>query len=138
MITFTCAPPPSTNALYATVRGKRVKSMRYLKWIDDVGWEIKSQVRGATIVGPFEFMAWLPPGIDIDNIKALIDIMGPPTVRSRHALGITEDDSQMEACHIYRDRNAKVCRVQIAPMAVEWGLDLTKETDRKMAWILGG
>ena len=118
MITFTCLPPPSTNALYATVRGKRQKSMRYIAWIEKVGWEIKAQIRGLVCAGPFELAVWLPPGIDLDNIKALVDILGPVTPRQRHALGITDDDAHMEALHVYRDKSATKCRVEIYPMVV--------------------
>jgi Holliday junction resolvase RusA-like endonuclease len=116
-ITLLLPRPPSTNNLYATVGRHRVPSVHYIKWREDAGWEAKLQAKGQTITGPFELTIWLPPGIDLDNVKCVPDLLGPVGPRRRHSLGITEDDSKMVALHVYRDASATKCRVQIAPMA---------------------
>lgn len=46
--------PPSTNALYANVRGKgRVKSERYRTWINAAGWDLAAQRPKSIGSGPY-------------------------------------------------------------------------------------
>lgn len=114
MIELSFTPPPSTNALYS---GRRYRTERYRHWQESVGWEIVTSSvlanRKHRIAGPFALSVWLPPGIDLDNIKAIADLLGP----GKHGLGITEDDRRMVELHVYRDKEAKQCRVRIEARA---------------------
>lgn len=106
MICFTA--PPSTNSLYANVPGKgRVRTAAYKTWIKTAGWEIKAQPH-CRIPGKFEMSIWLPPGIDLDNCKAIADLLGP----GKHGLGITDDDKHMDELHVYRWPGPK-CRIEL-------------------------
>jgi Holliday junction resolvase RusA-like endonuclease len=110
VISFTCAAPPSTNALYANVPGKgRVRTKRYRDWAKTAGWEVKLQARNEQLKGKFQLSIWLPNGIDLDNVKAIADLIGP----GRHGLGITEDDRNMVSLHVQRGSQSN-CRVEIA------------------------
>lgn len=118
MLDLKISPPPSTNNLFRNLPGRgRVRSDKYKAWQKEAGWEIKDQLAAVArqsrwpdaIGGPFALTIWLPPGIDLDNCKAVADLLGP----SKHGLGITEDDRQMVELHVYRDREAKQCRVRI-------------------------
>ncbi len=128
MIELSFTAPPSTNNLFRNQGNIRYATKRYRMWQQTAGWEIKAQMDGwngigseAGVVrrhtdlrkfpidGPFALTIWLPPGLDIDNIKAIPDLLGP----GKHGIAITEDDRQMVELHVYRDREAKQCRVRI-------------------------
>jgi Holliday junction resolvase RusA-like endonuclease len=112
VIELSFTAPPSTNNLYASVRGKRVRTGRYKTWQQVAGWEVVAAYPDKQhIDGPFCLSIWLPPGLDLDNgVKAIADLLGP----GKHGLGITEDDRQMVELHVYRDRTTKgTCRVRI-------------------------
>jgi hypothetical protein len=123
LISLTFLAPPSTNALFANVpRHGRVRTKMYKEWANAAGWEIKAQLvpngaigtnhRTQPIVGPFKLSLWLPPGIDLDNCKAIADLLGP----GKHGLGITEDDRHMVELHVYRHAGPG-CRVEISTAA---------------------
>lgn len=71
--------PPSTNSLYANVRGKgRVKTARYRTWLQAAGWDLlrqrpqawKEPVYLTVVIGK------LRAGSDVSNrIKALEDLL---------------------------------------------------------------
>jgi len=51
--------PPSGNALYRNARKGRVKTWRYMEWLDAAGWKLKSQ-EYANVTGPVELSIILP------------------------------------------------------------------------------
>jgi hypothetical protein len=114
VIAFTCPAPPSANALFANVPGRgRVRTARYQKWAETAGWEIKVQVKGEQIKGDYLLSIWLPKGIDLDNVKAIADLLGP----GKHGLGITDDDRNMKHLYVHRNEDLKKgeCFVEISP-----------------------
>jgi len=51
-VTFTVATPPSVNSLYRNVAGRgRVRTQRYIGWLNAVGWDMEKLGR---IEGPYE------------------------------------------------------------------------------------
>lgn len=103
IISLTLPTPPSTNQLYS---GRRFKTAKYKSWITEAGWTAKAQWQGQ-ITGPFILTIYLPRGMDIDNIKAIPDLLGPK------CLNITIDDSNMTALHVYRHHGSE-CKIEIA------------------------
>lgn len=105
MISFTLPAPPSTNQLYS---GRRYKTERYKAWISEAGWELKLQ-RPMPIQGPFGIMIWLPGRIDLDNIKAIPDLLTK--------MGIIMDDRRrlMRWVVVEPSKDGK-CRVEIFPL----------------------
>jgi Holliday junction resolvase RusA-like endonuclease len=81
VINLTLPKPPTTNQLYS---GRRFKTERYRSWIEDAGWTAKAQRPGA-IKGRFQLTIYMPGRADLDNIKAIPDLL--------KTLGIIEDDS---------------------------------------------
>lgn len=98
MIHFTIPMPPSTNALFATVKGRRIKTRTYKAWITEAGWMVlqqrqagKTWVTGDCVVsiiaGPRNRRA------DLDNkVKACLDLL------KRQSLIV--DDSDVVELHI--------------------------------------
>lgn len=97
---LTVPVPPSTNALYANVPGKgRVKTQIYRRWIDAASWEAKVQLmeqRGHVplLAAKVELRVWLPPGLDIDNIKAIGDLL--------QRLGVVANDRDIDHLDVRR------------------------------------
>lgn len=97
---MTVPVPPSTNALYANVPGRgRVKTRVYRRWIDAASWEAKVQLmeqRGHVppLAAKVELKVWLPPGLDIDNIKAIGDLL--------QRLGVVANDRDIDHLDVWR------------------------------------
>lgn len=95
--------PPSTNTLFANVRGKgRVKTERYKTWIAAAGWDVKG---AEPVDGPYhlEIVLKRPDNRrrDLDNcIKAISDLL------VEH--GITPDDSLCQGLTVQWS-DAKMC-----------------------------
>jgi hypothetical protein len=100
-IVFTIPAPPSTNTLTRNVSAQeriaakmrgvnlpgRVKTEEYRSWRRTAGWEVKRQMQPLPYFpGPFLLYIELPGNIDIDNIKAVPDLL--------RWLGIIEDDAR--------------------------------------------
>ena len=85
--------PPSTNHLFATFNGKRIKTKPYRDWITEAGWQLHLQ-RAGGIEGRFSIEVLIPrPArkgkIDLDNrLKPLLDVL------KKH--GVIVDDSLAE------------------------------------------
>lgn len=81
--------PPSTNNLFVT-RGKlRVKSERYLRWINDAGKHIVIQ-RVPKLIGEVAVTLWVPRDNrrDADNeIKPVLDLLVRHQVIERDSMG---------------------------------------------------
>lgn len=107
-VCFAITRPPSTNALYSNASGARirhrdgkritpgrVKTAAYRKWIDLAGWEMKEQYHPLPIfVGCVAVSIESVVGIDLDNIKAIPDLLT--------SMGVIADDSLIEDLHIKR------------------------------------
>lgn len=94
--TIRITPPPSTNNLYVNTGRGRAKSKAYKSWIDAAGWEIREQIKGPLphFPGEFGLRIWLPGGKDIDNIKAIPDLL--------KKMGIISDDKHMISLEVVR------------------------------------
>jgi Holliday junction resolvase RusA-like endonuclease len=93
-ITFSLSTvPPTTNHLFATVRGRRVKSAAYKAWIDLAGWEIRARHIPLT-VGP------VAVEIEVERPKTArrtdVDNRLKPTLDAIVKAGTIEDDSLIE------------------------------------------
>lgn len=76
---FSIPFPPSTNAIWRSVRGRVIKSDRYRLWLRDAGWIVRAQ-KPKQIDGPFNItiVANRPDRRkrDLDNIaKATLDLL---------------------------------------------------------------
>lgn len=101
--------PPSTNKLYATIGRRRVKAMSYLAWINEAGWEIKSQhpflIPGQVAV---EYVCPINPKRDLGNFeKGLSDLL----VR----MGIIEDDKHITEIRLKWARNITNVVITVKP-----------------------
>jgi Holliday junction resolvase RusA-like endonuclease len=120
-VVFTIPLPPSTNTLTrnvstqerATAKARgvklrgRVKTEKYRAWCEDAGWEIKRQMQPLPhFPGPFLLYIDLPGNIDVDNIKAVPDLL--------RWLGIIEDDARKYMREInVRAVNDELCIVRL-------------------------
>lgn len=107
--TFRIPSPPSTNALYANKPGKgRVKSERYRVWKNAAGWQMKVENGNArswkTISGPVAVIILSPGRKDIDNNKAVLDLLTD--------MAVIGDDRQVESLHVART-DGKECIVTV-------------------------
>lgn len=78
MIDITLPWPPSTNRIWRKGRGRIYRDQRYIQWLTEAGWAVKSmKPKPEMIVGPFSAVITLiPPNRrgDMDNrIKVLLD-----------------------------------------------------------------
>lgn len=109
---ITLPMPPSTNALYRNVPKKgRVKTHRYLTWIQAAGWALKEQ-KPATVEGPY--CLWLycerpdKRRRDIGNLeKAVSDLLV--------SHGVVSDDSECVELHLYWSGTGRDCTVLVEP-----------------------
>jgi Holliday junction resolvase RusA-like endonuclease len=112
MIRIELPMPPSVNALFRNVPGRgRVKTKRYLTWIQAAGWAVKEQ-RPAKIAGPY--CLWLycnrpdKRRRDLANLeKAISDLLV--------SHGIVEDDSLCAELHLYWAGTGRDCVVNVEP-----------------------
>lgn len=104
MITLILPWPPSTNHLYATVRGRRVLSKAGRLYHEAVVLEATYGPRRDWIGLPTERLSisvhlYAPSRrlYDLDGrVKALLDALG------KKYAGVYQDDKQIDALHIYR------------------------------------
>lgn len=68
--------PPSANALHVTVRGRRVRSARYTRWLRDVRWlMLRAPTYGRSTV-EVAVAAPIDRRRDLDNVaKPLLDAL---------------------------------------------------------------
>lgn len=106
-VTLSLTLPPSTNALYANVRGKgRVKTKRYREWIEAAGWELASQ-RPGRVPGWYRLTVLIPAkaSLDADNLKALSDLL------KRH--NVIDDDGLAWSFHVERSEDATSAQITL-------------------------
>src|SRR5262245_41521524 len=97
MITVALPMPVSVNQLYATVRGRRVKTKVARRWQRDASWLIKLEAKGRRIEGPWAIGVVLPRSTkgDPDNrLKAVLD--------AAVASGAVSDDRYCVAVNVER------------------------------------
>lgn len=112
MIRFKLPMPPTVNKLYANVAGRgRVKTKRYLTWIQAAGWALKEQ-KPAKVDGPY--CLWLycerpdKRRRDLANLeKAVSDLLV--------SHGVVGDDSECAELHLYWSGSGRDCIVHIEP-----------------------
>ena len=126
MTTLRLPLPPSVNSLYANVPGKgRVRTKRYLTWLNAAGWAIKqTKPKPKKIKGNYSLWLYCERPDrrrrDLGNmLKAIEDIL------VEH--GIIADDSFAADIHCYWAGTGYECQVQIEAAVVERG------TMRRMA-----
>lgn len=104
---FDLPSPPSTNNLFRNVPGKgRVYSDTYKNWLSHAGWKLQLAWRGAPALrGSLALTLRLAPGIDIDNIKAVPDLL--------KKIGVIVDDRYIVELHVYREDGRGTCGVEI-------------------------
>lgn len=95
--------PPTVNNLYATVKGRRVKSAEGRRYAEQVGWKILADhVPRHTLSGPLCLWLYLRPprehnvGDIANREKALTDALV--------AAGVIEDDRFIRELHIVREK----------------------------------
>ncbi len=97
--------PPSVNNLFATVRGRRVKSLRYRHWLADAGLCILQQGK-CGIASPVKVSIYLDGKVnrqrDLDNFsKPVLDLLT--------SAGVIQNDNLMHvvAVHMVYSPSAK-------------------------------
>ena len=116
---FTVEPmPPSTNNLYGNHPGGRHKTPAYKRWAEAAGWHIVQQKPPSVLGHHLAVLIAGPLRVDVDNIKALLDLLSMPVAgKSGVRLGIIEDDRFIDDLRIVR-------APQGAPLAVSiWSLE---------------
>jgi Holliday junction resolvase RusA-like endonuclease len=112
-----CLPvPPSTNNLFTSGGGRRIKAPAYRAWLHEAGWRLKTQLPPtsatyAIVMGPVRVRieAGLAQKRDLDNaIKGILDLL----VRHR----VIEDDSLVDDLHILRMGELGEAEISIWPM----------------------
>lgn len=103
--------PPSTNALFVAVGGKRVKSKEYVAWRREAGWTLQAQ-RPPKFKGPVEITIELCPPhsrrFDLDNrSKSTLDLL------TEHQVIRDDHDGFVRAVNIKRVENAAPCVVTV-------------------------
>lgn len=108
MITVQLPLPPSVNGLYATVRGRRIKTQHARKWHRDASWSIKIEAKGRKIKGPWAVDVVLPRSMrgDCDNrLKILLDACV--------ASGVVPDDRYVDGITVKRTGETSECLVTL-------------------------
>lgn len=95
--------PPSTNNLFATVNGRRVKSRAYKSWLTAARWEVnvsKCRIFRSGLLG-VDIMAKVNYTRDCDNlIKPILDMM--VFHKTKNPRGIIHDDRYVDDLRIRR------------------------------------
>jgi hypothetical protein len=101
---FTVAPPPpSTDNLFGSHPGGRHRTRAYKQWARDAGWHIQLQNPQPVLDRHLIVSISGPLRIDLDNIKALLDILCMPRMNKKAVrLGIIEDDKFIDKLLIER------------------------------------
>lgn len=102
--TLKLPPPPSTNALYS---GRRFKTASYKAWINEAGWELKMQ-HWQPVKGAFELLVQLPGRGDLDNLKAVPDLLV--------SMGVIPDDRRKFMRRLTIEPTWGPCTVTITPL----------------------
>src|SRR5262245_52728743 len=92
-VTIALPMPPSLNGMYATVRGRRVKTKAARRWANAAAWQIKIGAGGHRIDGPWAIGVVLPCSMkgDPDNrLKAILDaaVASGIVCDDRHCVGV--------------------------------------------------
>lgn len=97
-------PPPSTNHLYGNHAGGRHKTAAYRAWVLAAGWHVSLQKPPSTLgCRHLAILIRGPLRIDIDNIKALLDLLSAGRSLSKGVrLGIIEDDRFVDDLRVIR------------------------------------
>lgn len=111
--------PLSTNALHGVYQGRKILSARGRTNKEAIGWEARSQYRGAPLTGPLavEVSLFWPTkrNHDVDNIKTLLDSL----------TGIVwQDDGQICDLHIMKEFDKSAPRVEMRV----WSLEETEKS----------
>jgi Holliday junction resolvase RusA-like endonuclease len=101
---FTVAPsPPSADNLFGSHPGGRHKTKAYKQWANNAAWHIKLQNPQPVLDHHLAVLISGPLRIDLDNIKALLDILCMPRLNKKAVrLGIIEDDRFIDKLRIER------------------------------------
>ncbi len=99
---FTISRPPSTNNLHGSHIDKRTGKMRrhntaaYKAWIKMAGWEMRGEHVGPLprFEGEIAMLIACVKGIDIDNIKAIPDLL--------KTMGVIADDKLIADLRVTR------------------------------------
>ena len=119
---WTLPVPPSTNALTRNITARerrfkrwergpapkvppRVKTEAYIAWIETAGKTIMAAGPRPRLVGEYFMDVSLPPGLDLDNIKALGDLL--------QSMGIVENDKLCVDLHVRRDDGESQCILMV-------------------------
>ena len=94
--------PPSANAMYIVVNGKRVKSKRYVHWRCSVGYLLLSRFGELPHKTPIrvEMRAAVSRHRDIDNLIK-------PTLDALQACGVIQDDRWVDSIICNRATDCK-------------------------------
>ncbi len=105
--TFLLTCPPSVNGLFANTKHGRVKTKKYRDWIEQAGWELKTQ-RPDPVYGDYELEIVVPRTRgDLDNYcKAVSDLL------VTHKL--IDDDVHARKIILSRDDRADAVTVTIS------------------------
>ena len=106
---WTLPVPTSTNKLYndrkVPGKGRRPKTAAYRAWIEAAGKTIIAAGPRPHIVGEYLMDVSLPPGLDLDNIKALGDLL--------QSMGIVRNDNLCVDLHVHRDPAESDCILRV-------------------------
>jgi Holliday junction resolvase RusA-like endonuclease len=120
---FEIPTPPTANNLYRNVPGKgRVKTEAYRCWQEGAALSVFLHLPKPIphCSGEVFVDIDLPPGLDLDNLKALVDLLQKPQKkRLVWSLGIIDNDKLIVDYHVRRVGKDHPCKVRIRPVH-EW------------------
>jgi Holliday junction resolvase RusA-like endonuclease len=118
---FEVPVPPTANNLYRNAPGKgRVKTTAYKMWQQYAALTVVLPKPIPHCSGEAHVDIDLPPGLDIDNLKALVDLLQMP--EKKHlvwSLGIITNDKLIVDYHVRRVAKNQPCIVRVRPVG-EW------------------
>jgi hypothetical protein len=122
-LVFEIPRPPSANHLYANVPGKgRVKTAAYKDWQMVAGLRALAQLPKPIphCSGEVFLDIDLPPGVDIDNLKAVADLLQMSQKnRLKYSIGLIADDKLIVDYHVRRVGKDRPFVVRVRPVG-EW------------------